>query len=137
MIGDAGVSRLFKDGIGAAYTMGKAAASTVVFHGVGREHFTRAFRPAHRSLVLDNWFGRYLFFVIGLYKRYGVLCSGLLKVVEDEQKDPESRKRLSYILWNMFTGNERYKTIFGKAIDLPMHLDLWREFGRVLAGRRP
>jgi hypothetical protein len=61
----------------------------------------------------------------------------MLKVVEDEQKDPESRRRLSYILWNMFTGSERYKTIFLKAVDLPMHLDLWKEFARILSGRRP
>jgi hypothetical protein len=61
----------------------------------------------------------------------------MLKVVEDEQKDPAGRKRLSWILWNLFTGNERYRTVFAKAIDLPMHLDLWKEFAQIVTGRRP
>jgi flavin-dependent dehydrogenase len=137
MCGDAGSTRLFKDGIGAAYRTGKAAASTAMFHGVGRRHFADTFYKVHRSIVIDNWFGRYLFFITGLYKKHSLMTSGMLRVVEDEQKDPESRRRLSYILWNMFTGSERYKTIFLKAVDLPMHLDLWKEFAGILSGRRP
>jgi hypothetical protein len=35
----------------------------------------------------------------------------------------------------MFTGNERYKKIFPRALDLPMHIDLWREFAKVLIRR--
>ena len=33
-IGDCGVTRLYKDGIGAAYQTAKAAASTAIFQGV-------------------------------------------------------------------------------------------------------
>jgi len=137
MCGDAGSTRLFKDGIGAAYRTGKAAASTAVFHGVGKKHFANTFHRVHRSITRDNWFGQYLFFITDLYKKHGLMTSGMLKVVEDEQKDPESRRRLSYVLWNMFTGSERYRTVFLKAVDLPMHLDLWKEFARILSGRRP
>jgi len=137
VIGDAGATRLFKDGIGAAYTMGKAAATTAVFHGISRRDFGRVFHPAHRSLRVDNWFGRYLFFVTDLYKKYGFMTSGMLKVVEEEQKNQSSGKRLSWILWNLFTGNERYRTVFGKAIDLPMHIDLWQEFARIITGKEP
>ena len=39
MCGDAGSTRLFKDGLGAAYLMGKAAAKTAVFQGVGERDF--------------------------------------------------------------------------------------------------
>ncbi len=137
MCGDAGSTRLFKDGIGAAYRTGKAAASTALFHGVGKNDFEETFYKVHRSIVRDNWFGRYLFFITDLYKKHGLMTSGMLKVLEDEQKNPESRRRLSYILWNLFTGSEQYRNIFFKAVDLPMHLELWEEFARILLRRRP
>ena len=46
MIGDSGSTRLFKDGIGAAYRTAKAAAKTAVFHGVGAENFRAALRAS-------------------------------------------------------------------------------------------
>ena len=41
-IGDSGSTRLFKDGIGAAYRTSKAAAKTAIFHGVSAEDFEGA-----------------------------------------------------------------------------------------------
>jgi flavin-dependent dehydrogenase len=135
MCGDAGSTRLFKDGLGAAYIMGKAAAKTAVFHGVSKKDFQRNYYPVYKNIIVDNWFGRYLYSIIDLYKKYGVLTSGMLAVVQEEQSDPDDPKRLSSILWNMFTGNERFKNIFGTAVSLPMHLDLWKEFARILKRR--
>lgn len=130
--GDAGSTRLFKDGIGAAYLMGKALAKTVVFDGVSKEHFREGYLPTYREIKIDNYFGRYLFWITDLYKNYGIMTKGMLAVVEDEQNDDAHRKELSMILWNMFTGNERYKKIFNTAISMPMHIDLWREFARII-----
>ena len=110
--GDAGSSRLLKDGIGAAYIMGKEAAKTAVFHGVGEGHFREFYWPVYRGLVVDNRFGRILFSVTDLLKRSAILTKSVLAVVEREQADPTSDKLLSSILWDMFTGNERYKKIF-------------------------
>ncbi|MEF9437572.1 MAG: hypothetical protein L0922_02030 [Candidatus Mariimomonas ferrooxydans] len=70
-----------------------------------------------------------------LYRKYKLLTKGMLQVVKDEQMDPDDPKRFSSILWDMFTGNERYKNIFNTAISLPMHLNIWREFVRILMGR--
>jgi len=133
--GDAGSTRLFKDGLGAAYIMGKAAAKTVVFHGVSREHFSNEYYPVYKSITIDNHYGRYLFAITDLYKKNKILCRGMLKVVEKEQNGANNNKILSSILWDMFTGNERYKNIFYKALDLAMHLDLWGEFAKVLVRR--
>lgn len=48
-LGDIGISRLYKDGIGAAYRAAKAAASTAIFGGIGEEdlgqHFGRPSQP--------------------------------------------------------------------------------------------
>ena len=135
MCGDAGSTRLFKDGMGAAYMMGKAAAKTAVFQGVSKQHFREHYYPAYKSLIIDNWFGAYLYTITDLYRTYKLLTKGMLQVVKDEQMDPDDPKRFSSILWDMFTGNERYKNIFNTAISLPMHLNIWREFVRILMGK--
>ena len=135
--GDTGSTRLFKDGLGAAYLMGKAAAVTAVFQGVGREHFAKYYQPVYQSIVTDNWFGRYLFAVTDLNKRYGVMTQAMLEVVRTEQARPNSSRALSSILWNMFTGNERYKNIFLQALSLPMHLEIWAAMARSLTRRNP
>jgi len=128
MCGDAGSTRLFKDGLGAAYIMGKAAAKTAIFHGVGKEHFRRDYYPVYKSIVIDNRFGRFLFAMTDLHKNYKRLTGGMLRVVQKEQGNSQYPKRLSSILWDMFTGNERYKNIFRRAISLPMFYDLCREY---------
>ena len=135
--GDAGSTRLFKDGIGAAYIMGKAAAKTAVFQGVSREHFRKWYYPVYKSIIYDNYYGKYLFAITDIYKKNKMLCKGMLEVVREEQSTLHNRKILSSILWDMFTGSERYKNIFYRAVSLPMHLDLWEEFAKILIRRKP
>lgn len=135
--GDSGSTRLFKDGIGAAYEMGKAAAKTAVFSGVGRQHFQSYYYPVYKDIIFDNLFGRYLFGVIDLYKYFKIMTIGMVEVVKKEQMDADDSKVLSSVLWDMFTGNERYKNIAWNAIDLKMHLRLWKEFAKALTRGRP
>lgn len=135
--GDAGSTRLFKDGLGAAYLMGKAAAKTAVFEGIGREHFQKDYLPVYRSIVVDNLFGHMLYMVIGLYRTQSLLTKAMLEVVRKEQKSPESREKiLSSILWDMFTGNERYKNVFFRSLKCQMHIDMWEGVFKSLV-RRP
>lgn len=136
MCGDAGSTRLFKDGLGAAYLMGKAAAVTALFHGVGMEHFRRHYAPVYRSIVVDNWYGQYLFAATDVCKKYGVLTDAMLAVVRMEQARNRHAKTFSTILWNMFTGNERYKNILFSALSLPMHLEVWLAAAKALLRRR-
>lgn len=125
LCGDAGSTRLFKDGLGAAYIMGKAAAKAAVFEGVGKNDFKKNYLPVYKSIVLDNYFGRLLYFVIDRYRKTAMLTKAMLKVVEKEQSDPKNGKILSSILWDMFTGNERYKKVFFKSAKVRMHIDMW------------
>jgi flavin-dependent dehydrogenase len=124
LFGDAGSSRLFKDGLGAAYIMGKAAAKTAVLYGVSKEHFRNEYYPVYQSLIIDNWFGEVLFTTTDVFKRYRPLTKSMLKVVQQEQQDSGDLRRLSSILWDMFTGNERYKDIFRRAVDVPLFVHL-------------
>jgi len=125
MIGDAGSTRLFKDGLGAAYTMGKAAANTALLHGVRSTHFKEHYMPVYKGLVTDNFFGYALYMVIGIYRSFTLLTRAMLNVVRMEQKSDREEKILSSILWDMFTGNERYKNVFFKSAKVRMHLDMW------------
>lgn len=126
MCGDAGSTRLFKDGLGAAYLMGKAAAKTAIFDGVGREHFRANYLPVYQSIVQDNLFGRMLYLFIDIFRKQPLLTRAMLDVVNREQSDAgRNIKTLSTILWDMFTGNERYKTVFTRALSPAMHKDLF------------
>ena len=133
MCGDAGSTRLFKDGLGAAYLMGKAAAKTAVFQGVSAGHFREHYFPVYRSIATDNYFGRYLYTITDIYRKNKIFTKAMLEVVRQEQLG--SRRNLSSILWDMFTGNERYRNIFPKALDGKMHIDLWREMTKALVAR--
>ncbi len=133
--GDAGSTRLFKDGLGAAYIMGKAAAKTAVFKGVSKQHFQEDYYPVYKSIIIDNWFGKRLYTITDLYKNYKILTKWMLAIVKDEQQSPNNPKRLSSVLWDMFTGNERYKNVFHTAVSLPMHSNIWKEFAKILIRR--
>jgi flavin-dependent dehydrogenase len=126
MCGDAGSTRLFKDGLGAAYLMGKSAARTAVFEGVGQRHFRDGYLPVYREIANDNYYGNFLYTVIGIYGKWMILTKAMLDVVEKEQADPDKRKILSSVLWDMFTGNERYKNIFLESLKIRMHIDMWK-----------
>jgi len=135
MCGDAGSTRLFKDGLGAAYMMGKAAAKAAVFQGVSKQHFQKYYYPVYNGIMIDNWFGKYLFAITDLYRTYRIMTKGMVTVVKDEQQAPNRPKRFSSILWDMYTGNERYKNIFRSAVSLPMHFDIWGKFVKILMRR--
>ncbi len=132
--GDAGSTRLYKDGIGAAYIMGKAAAQTIVFHGVGSEHFHEHYLPVYKNIVNDNLYGRFLFAVTDIYRKNRVFCKGMLSVVKKEQADQNSSKILSSILWDMFTGNERYRNVFQRTLDVRMNIEQVKTIVRNFSG---
>jgi len=136
-LGDAGSTRLFKDGIGAAYIMGKAVAKTAVFEGVSERHFRESYHPVYRSIIADNYYGSALYAVIGVYRSWTFLTRAMLNVVRKEQGSTRNEKILSSILWDMFTGNERYKNVFAKSLKLRMHVDMWEGLFKGLIRRGP
>ena len=133
--GDAGSTRLFKDGIGAAYFMGKAAAKTAVFEGVGAQHFAEGYLPVYNGITRDNLYGKFLYAVTDIFRKVPLFTKGMLKVVHKEQSDPAKRKILSSVLWDMFTGNERYKEIFPRAVNPRMNIDLLSECAAAIVRR--
>ena len=110
-IGDSGVSRLYKDGIGAAYRTAKAAAATAVLHGVSAEDFRRHYRPLCRSIGLDNFIGSVMFGLTPVIHLFGFARRTMLRMTAREQRKTGPRRRMSTILWDMFTGSAPYRHI--------------------------
>jgi hypothetical protein len=115
-IGDSGVTRLYKDGIGAAYRTAKAAARTALFEGVSERAFHDHFLPVCRSIRSDNRVGRYAFLLTRVAQRFRVLRRVLLAVARDEQLRGRGA-RLSGILWDIFSGSAPYSDVFRRMID--------------------
>ena len=111
-IGDCGVTRLYKDGIGAAYRTAKAAAKAAIFAGVSAEDFRRNYWPACQSIGSDNRIGKLVFAVTHEIQKRKYLRRGLWRMVSEEQQKAGSRRRMSMVLWDTFTGSAPYRDVF-------------------------
>jgi flavin-dependent dehydrogenase len=108
-IGDSGVSRLYKDGIGAAYRAAKMAAGTAVFHGISASAFKKYYLPICRKMERDNQIGKFLFKVAGLIQKLKVGQQTILDMISIEQKEATDNERsMSMVLWDMLTGGAPY-----------------------------
>lgn len=117
LVGECGVTRLYKDGIGAAYRTAKAAARTAIFSGVSAADFRRYYWPVYRSIAVDNRFGFLIFAVVHRIKSLGPLLRGVMKMSANEQTRPGDARRMSIVLWDMFTGSAPYREIFARTLD--------------------
>ncbi len=116
LVGDCGVTRLYKDGLGAAYYTAKAAAFTAVAHGVSAADFRRYFWPTYHSIALDNRFGGLIFNLVHRVKSTGTLVEGVLNMADREQGHGVAGGRMSSVLWDMFTGAAPYRHILRQAL---------------------
>jgi flavin-dependent dehydrogenase len=123
-LGDSAVSRLYKDGIGAAYRAAKVAAAAVIFHGIGAADLKRVFWPSFQSMEFDNLVGKIIFTLVSVVKPHGWVMRGMLSQVEKEQMIRSDQRLMSRILWDMFTGSASYRDIFGRFF----HPIFWSSF---------
>ena len=116
-IGDSGVSRLYKDGIGAAYRAAKAAARTAVFQGVSAKDFKRYYLPFCRKMETDNRIGQWLFMIVGhINKMQFVRRAHLRMVTHEQQRQANIESGMSMIMWDMLTGGAPYKDVLLRAL---------------------
>jgi hypothetical protein len=128
-IGDSGVSRLYKDGIGAAYRAAKAAATTAIFEGISAEDFKRHYSPICRAMETDNSVGKLLFAVVREIQKRRFARRAILGMVSGEQRDGAVADRsMSMVMWDMLTGNAPYRDIFVRTL----HPAFWLRFLREL-----
>jgi flavin-dependent dehydrogenase len=115
-VGDSGTTKLYKDGIGAAYRTSKAAANTVAYWGVGQQDFKHHYLPVCKKIEADNQIGKFLFGVTRQIqtRRYARRC--VWKMVSDEQNRSEKKRRLSVVLWDIFTGSAPYRSVLKRTM---------------------
>ena len=124
LIGDSASSKLYKNGIGAAYVTAKAAASTAIFEGVGEGHFEKYYRPKCRDLDRDNQVGKLIFWATRIIQKSPVLKRGILDLVGREQANKHSALRMSSALWDTFTGSAGYRNILSRFLHPALLFDL-------------
>lgn len=115
-VGDCGVSRLYKDGIGAAYRTAKACAVTAIFHGVSERDFRAHYWKSCQRLSWDNRIGKALFLGSSFFRRLSIPRAAMLRLIEKEQALPSSRRAMSTVMWNIFTGSASYRTILLRSL---------------------
>ncbi|MBF0263225.1 MAG: hypothetical protein HQL97_15450 [Magnetococcales bacterium] len=115
LVGDCASSRLYKDGIGAAYRMAKACAYTALTRGISAEAFRLGYWPACQEMDRDNRLGHLLFSMDGLLRHVPPFRRGILQVIGDEQQRTDDPRRMSSAMWDTFTGSSSYKEIFRRA----------------------
>ena len=120
-VGDCGSTRLYKDGIGAAYRTAKAAAKTAVFKGISADNFARGYGRVCRHIDRDNSVGRSLFFLSRLLQRYRFGRLAIWQMVCKEQRKPGGQRRMSALLWDTFTGSAPYANVLRRTL----HPSFW------------
>ena len=116
LIGDCGVSRLNKDGIGSAYRTAKAAARTAVFEGIAGQDFYRHYWPICQSISRDNRYGRAIYLIAGGVQGKAHPTVGMLRTAHDEQSQHGQKRRMSMVLWDTFTGSAPYREVFVRTL---------------------
>ncbi|MDO8672070.1 MAG: hypothetical protein Q7O66_11660 [Dehalococcoidia bacterium] len=115
-IGDCATTRLYKDGIGAAYRAAKIAATTAVFEGVSAQAFEKRYWPACQSMDRDNSIGKFMFTVTRQIQKRRFARKAVVRMTEREQAKEGRQLRMSTVLWDMFTGSQHYGDVFRRTL---------------------
>ena len=132
-VGDSAVTRLYKDGLGAAYATAESAARTAIELGVGKKDFAAGYRPTCRQIATDNRYGQLLFRFWSLTRRVPLLLEAWQHALIQEESLPPAQQIHRRVLWGLFTGDESYRQIFGLLASPPA---LWRMGQSLLSHRR-
>ena len=115
-VGDAGVTRLYKDGIGAAFRTAKAAADVAALVGVAQEDFRAHYMPVCKAIEADNRIGKVIFGGSLAFKKMRFLRRAVLGMTIREQRRYTPVRPMSMVLWNMFTGSAPYRSILTQTL---------------------
>jgi flavin-dependent dehydrogenase len=129
-VGDCGTTRLYKDGIGAAYRMAKAMVNTALFHGVSENDFRRHYWPACQGIIRDNGLGKLVFRATRQIQRRRPLRRGVWAMTTREQQGKTALPRMSSVLWDTFTGSATYRSVLRRSLHPAFLTRLLWETGR-------
>jgi NADH dehydrogenase len=110
-VGDAAVSRLYKDGTGTGLASARQAAWTALHHGVAAGDFRRHYEPFCRSIRRHNAWGKALFAVNNIGKHSRTFLLAQPRLIGDEIRRAGGRQPFTRAAWGMFTGSYPYGQI--------------------------
>ena len=115
-VGDAAVSRLYKDGTGSSLLTAREAARTAVCQGISRRDFERHYRPFCHRINRDNRWGHLLFSFNNKAKDSPAFLLAQRRLIGDEQHDVTAPQPFTKAAWGMFTGSYSYTSIARMAL---------------------
>lgn len=111
VIGDAGFSRYYKNGIESAFDTAQIAASCLINHGISASDFQQHYVSREVKTIRDSAnYGRTLFRFFDFAFKSHLLSGSLVSFLARRRQSPSSQLMLS-VLWNMFTGKRIYQKI--------------------------
>lgn len=110
-VGDAAITRLYKDGIGSALQTARCAAHAALEHGISNQAFGQHYRPVVRAIARDNRYGKWLFRLWQHVKGEGILSTLGQRTLRAEEDLAPAWRAHSPLLWYMFTGDAPYRDI--------------------------
>ncbi len=112
IIGDASCSRYYKNGIESAFVTANAAADTAFHSGISESDFEKSYyRRIKKIIINDNFYGKIMFRINDLVAGSPLLSKVMFEIIHKELKAGTPSK-MRDTLWNMYTGNIPYRSIF-------------------------
>lgn len=123
IIGDAGYSRYYKNGLESAFSSAQIAARAVFESGISKEAFEKYYYPLCKKMfITENLYGRMLFKLNHIISSHEILSIAHMDIARKDER--KGHQHLDDIQWNMFTGHESYKNIFWNLFEPRLQLEL-------------
>ncbi|GAX61520.1 hypothetical FAD oxidoreductase protein [Candidatus Scalindua japonica] len=116
IVGDASISKIYKNGLESAYITSQLAARSAFEKGISNKDFQKYYyKPARKLLATDNALGTLILILSDFVTKRNWLVKARLSYVKGK-KDSWIANHLNALLWNMVTGDASYKKILIQAL---------------------
>ncbi|GAX59793.1 geranylgeranyl reductase [Candidatus Scalindua japonica] len=116
LVGDASISRVFKNGLESAYITSQLAVRAAFESGISSDDFAmQYYKPARKMLAMDNRLGSVILAISDFITRQNWLVKARLSYVQDK-RGSWIANHLNTLLWNMVTGDAPYNKILIQAL---------------------
>ncbi|MEK6766786.1 MAG: hypothetical protein AABY49_11245, partial [Planctomycetota bacterium] len=117
IVGDASITRIFKNGMESAYITSQMAVQAAFEHGISKDDFdSHYYKPAKKLLAMDNLLGTVILMLSDFITKQNWLVRPRLSYVKN-RRGSWIANHLNTLLWNMVTGDASYKKILIQAIN--------------------
>lgn len=117
IVGDASITRIFKNGMESAYITSQMAVQAAFEHGISKDDFdSHYYKPAKKLLAMDNLLGAVILMLSDFITKQNWLVKPRLSYVKS-RRGSWIANHLNTLLWNMVTGDASYKKILIQAIN--------------------